>query len=124
MMTLSPTDTFGAGLILMNGSPQPATMRLQTGVTYRFRFVNITPTMDAMRVSLSDAGQPVQWRHVAKDAADLKVPAMKKADQMIAVGETYDFEYKADRPQELSLIGLNPGDNRRAVQTLVFTSDK
>jgi FtsP/CotA-like multicopper oxidase with cupredoxin domain len=122
MMTLSPNDTFGAGLILMNGSPQPATMRLQTGVTYRFRFVNITPTMDAMRISLTQAGQPVQWRQIAKDAADLRTPITKPADQMIAVGETYDFEYKAESPRELSLVGLNPGDNRRAVQTLVFTA--
>jgi FtsP/CotA-like multicopper oxidase with cupredoxin domain len=120
IMTLSPNDPFGAGLILMNGSPQPATMRLQTGTTYRFRFINITPTMDNMRVSLLNAGQPVQWRLIAKDAADLKTPVMKTADQMIAVGETYDFEYKADAPQELTLTGLNPGDNRRAVQTLTF----
>jgi FtsP/CotA-like multicopper oxidase with cupredoxin domain len=122
IMTLSPNDPFGAGLILMNGSPQPATMRLQTGTTYRFRFINITPTMDNMRISLLNAGQPVHWRLIAKDAADLKTPVMKTADQMIAVGETYDFEYKADAPQELTLTGLNPGDNRRAVRTLVFST--
>jgi len=40
---------------------------------------------------------------------------------MIAVGETFDFEYRADGPEELMLVGLNPGDNRRAVQTLIFS---
>jgi hypothetical protein len=39
---------------------------------------------------------------------------------MIAVGETYDFEYRAEAAGELTLVGLSPGDNRRAVQTLIF----
>jgi hypothetical protein len=46
---------------------------------------------------------------------------MREADQMIAIGETYDFEYRAAQPEELTLTGLAPGDNRRAVQTLVFS---
>jgi hypothetical protein len=43
---------------------------------------------------------------------------------MIAVGETFDFEYKATSPQELTLEGINPGDNRRAVQTLIFSDPR
>jgi hypothetical protein len=46
---------------------------------------------------------------------------MRDADQMVAVGETYDFEYRAAGPEELTLTGISPGDNRRAVQTLVFS---
>ena len=45
---------------------------------------------------------------------------MKTADQAVAVGETFDFEYKADGPGTVSLVGWNSGDNRRAVQTVVF----
>ena len=120
LMSLGPNEPFGAGMILMNGSPQPATMRLRAGVTYRFRFINITPTMDNMRVQLLNTGVPVQWRHIAKDASDLKNPVMKKAEQPIAVGETFDFEYRAETVQELTLTGLSPGDNRRVVQTLIF----
>src|SRR5689334_17588727 len=105
----------------MNGVPQPATMRLLAGVTYRFRFMNITPSMDNLRVSLRGPAGPVQWLVVAKDASTVKNAKLQKAEQHIAVGETFDFEYHAAAPEELRLEGWSPGDNRRAVQTLVFT---
>jgi hypothetical protein len=111
-------------MILMNGVPQPNTMQLRTGVTYRFRFINITPSVNNLRVSLRKSGTPVEWRFVAKDAVDLPGPSMKLADQMIAVGETFDFEYKATSSGELTLEGINPGDNRRAVQTLIFSDPR
>ena len=107
-------------MILMNGAPQPATMRLQTGVTYRLRFINITPSVNNLRVSLRKAGTPVQWREIAKDAADVKGTPQKEADQLITVGETFDFEYRAETAEELTLTGLSPNDNRRAAQTLIF----
>lgn len=119
-MSLSPGEPFGAGLLLMNGSPQPSAMRLRTGVVYRFRFMNMTPTMDNMRVSLKGPSGVVDWRIIAKDAAPLANPRWQPADQHIAVGETFDFEYKAAVPGELKLEGLSPGDSRRAVQTLIF----
>jgi hypothetical protein len=43
---------------------------------------------------------------------------------MIAVSETYDFEYTATSPQQLTLEGLSPNDNRRAVQTLIFSDPR
>ncbi len=122
LFSLGPNEPFGAALLLMNGVPQPATLRLHTGTTYRFRFINITPTMDNLRVSLRSAGTEVQWRLVAKDAADVKGSLAQQADQMVAVGETYDFEYRAPAPQELTLTGLSPGDNRVAVQTVIFAN--
>jgi FtsP/CotA-like multicopper oxidase with cupredoxin domain len=121
LFSLSPEEPFGAGLLLMNGGPQPATLRLKTGTTYRFRFINITPTMDNLRVSLRSAGTPVEWRLVSKDAAAVKGTPVRRADQMIAVGETYDFEYRAAAPGQLTLTGLSPNDNRSAVQTLIFS---
>ena len=113
-------EPFGAAMILMNGVPQPANIRLKTDTTYRFRFVNITPSVNNLHVSLESAGSPVQWRLIAKDAANVKGSPMRTADQMIAVSETYDFEYRASSAQELALVGVNPNDNRRAVQTLIF----
>jgi hypothetical protein len=62
----------------------------------------------------------VEWRLLAKDAANVRGTPVQKADQMIAVGETFDFEYRATSPQELTLVGLSPNNNRRAVQTIVF----
>ncbi len=117
-------EPFGAALILMNGVPQPANMRLKTQTTYRLRFINITPSIDNLRVSLRNADSPVQWRLIAKDASDVKGAPLRTADQPIAVGETYDFEYRATSAQELMLVGLSPGDNRRAVQTLIFADPR
>jgi FtsP/CotA-like multicopper oxidase with cupredoxin domain len=116
-----PNEPFGAALIMMNGSPQPNALQLKTGTTYRFRFVNITPSVNNLQVSLRNEGSPVEWRLISKDAANVAGSPMRQADQMIAVAETYDFEYTATSPQRLTLEGLSPNDNRRAVQTLIFT---
>jgi len=43
---------------------------------------------------------------------------------MIAVGETYDFEYGTAGPRELTLVGWSPDNNRRAVQTLAFADGR
>lgn len=119
----SPADPFGGAMMLMNGVPQPATMQLKTGTKYRFRLINITPSVNNLHVLLKRDGMPVPWRPVAKDAVDLPAAssAMKKADQLIAVSETFDFEYEATAPGELTIEGLNLGDRRRAIQALVFT---
>jgi hypothetical protein len=121
LLSQGPNEPFGAAMILMNGVPQPATMRLRTGIKYRFRFINITPAVGNLRVRLEEAGKPVEWRALAKDAAEVKDAPMRIADQMVSVGETYDFEYRATEPRELRLMGWSPDDNRRAIQTLVFT---
>jgi hypothetical protein len=120
LFSQSPNEPFGAAMILMNGAPEPATLQLKAGTTYRLRFVNITPSVNNLRVSLRDSGRPVQWRLIAKDAAEVK-PKIQPADQMIAVGETFDFEYRADFARQLTLEGISPNDNRRAVQTLIFS---
>jgi FtsP/CotA-like multicopper oxidase with cupredoxin domain len=121
LFSIGPLEPFGSAMLLMNGVPQPTTMKLKTGTMYRLRFMNITPALDNLRVSLRKAGTPVEWRLLAKDASNVKSSPMREADQMIAIGETYDFEYRAAQPEELTLTGLAPGDNRRAVQTLVFS---
>lgn len=109
-------------MVLLNGSPQPLEMYLKTGTKYRFRFFNMTYSTANLHVSLRQGGVPVQWRHVAKDAVDLLPSAakVKRADQLVSVGETYDFEFEAVGPQTLTLEGRNPNDHRRTTQTLVF----
>ena len=83
-------------------------MELATGTKYRFRFMNITPAVANRRVSLRQAGVPVEWRAVAKDAVDLPASeaTLRRADLQISVGETYDFEFDATDPVELTLEGL------------------
>lgn len=124
LFSQGPAEPFGAAMMLMNGAPQQNTMQLKTGTTYRFRFMNITPSVNNLHVMLKKAGSPVEWRLIAKDASDAPPATMRTADQLIAVGETFDFEYRATSAQELTLEGLNLGDNRRAVQTLIFTDPR
>ena len=123
LFSQAPADPYGAALLLMNGIPQPSTMQLRTGTTYRFRFINITPSVANLRVSLKQNGIPVQWRTIAKDAVDLSgaEARMRRADLQVSVGETYDFEFEAEAPLELTLEGVQPNDTRRVVQTLIFS---
>lgn len=123
LFSQGPNDPYGAALLLMNGVPQPVTLQLRAETKYRFRFINITPSVANLRVSLKKNGTPVEWRPVAKDTVDLPpTTPMKTAELQVSVSETYDFEYEADVPQELTLEGIQPNDNRRVVQTLIFAA--
>jgi len=90
---------------LLNGSAHPGALELHVGTRYRFRLVNITAANPPLSVVLSRAGKPVIWRAIAKDGADLPPhqATERPAQQLIAVGETYDFEFQPDRPGELKL---------------------
>lgn len=123
LFSLGTFEPFGS-VLLVNGHPQPAPLRLVTGTRYRFRLINISPSNSRMRVALRNAGTPVEWRIVAKDGADLP-PAtakMQTAEVGITVGETYDFEYEASTPQELGLEVYLPGPKLRVTQGLVFAA--
>jgi FtsP/CotA-like multicopper oxidase with cupredoxin domain len=124
LFSQSPGEPFGAAMLLMNGVPQPNTMQLRTGVKYRFRFINITPSVANLRVSLRQTGLPINWRPIAKDAVDLppSKAILQNADVQVSVGETYDVEYETAQPKQITLEGIQPNDTRRAVQTIVFTA--
>lgn len=118
-------EPFGE-MVLINGNPQPLVLPLKTGVKYRFRLTNITPNAANLRVALEQlSGVPVKWQILAKDGADLPATAAitKTADQFVTVGETYDFKYQADQPQELALEIYLPFLTKvRAVQSIVFSA--
>lgn len=117
-------EPFGL-MLLINGHAQPLVLNLKTGTNYRFRLTNITPNDVNLRVALRQlSGTPVKWRAIAKDGADLPPTAaiLKPADLFVTVGETWDFEYQADEPQELALEAYQPGAKLRATQGLVFTA--
>ena len=90
---------------LLNGSVQPLAQRLEKGVKYRFRFINISDNLGDLTVSLSLEGSPLTWRPIAKDGATLPASHQRPrpAQQVIAVGETYDFEFQHDREGDLQL---------------------
>jgi FtsP/CotA-like multicopper oxidase with cupredoxin domain len=83
------------GSVVINGERAPRFV-WKSGGRHRVRLINITPD-DIFNVALRSAEGPVVWRPLTKDGAG--VPAAdalpRPANQVIAVGETYDFEYEA-----------------------------
>lgn len=103
--------------LLLNGRAQPEPLRLKAGLKYRLRFINITPNNNGSQVSLLAGASPVRWRAVAKDGADLP-PAQaieQEARQVVAVGETYDFEFEPTTKGDLRLEVLRPFNRTWAV---------
>jgi len=89
----------------VNRSTNPPPINLRVGVKHRFRLINITPNFSTVVVSLRGEGTPIQWKAIAKDGADLppSQATLRVARQVVAVGETYDFEYEPATPGELRL---------------------
>ena len=89
---------------LLNGESQPKPMQLRSGVTYRFRLINIRTDYEAT-VSIFDDGEPAQWRVIAKDGADLPASqaTVRAAILTFAAGEIYDVEFTPTTPGKLTL---------------------
>jgi len=90
---------------LMNGQARPKPMDLKVGATYRFRLFNLAdggPTV----VSLQSGKDPVSWRAVAKDGAQLPASqaVVRPATLMFDPGEIYDFEFTPTKAGKLSLV--------------------
>lgn len=86
-------------MMLVNGQPGPDPLPLQTGKRYRFRLVNITDEGSDLRVRFLLKGEPVSWRVIAKDGADLP-PAQivtSSADMFLPVGSTCDVEVTLEK---------------------------
>jgi FtsP/CotA-like multicopper oxidase with cupredoxin domain len=100
---------------VINGNSAPQVI-WTSGLRHRVRFINITPN-DIMNISLRTSAEPVQWRPLAKDGATLPTErsVMEPAIKVIAVGETYDFEYDAPPGRRsLWLEARNPGGKWQA----------
>lgn len=71
-----------------------------------------------MSVVLRSRNEIVTWRPLTKDGvavpANQAVP--RQADQLIGVGETYDFEYDAPAAREDLWIELRATDGRHHLQ--------
>ncbi len=104
MLLSSGGPAYDASLLL-NGSAHPEPIELRAGTKYRFRFINIMAPNPPLAVSLLSGDAPVSWRAIAKDGADLPSgqATTRPAQQVIAVGETYDFEFQPKSPGELRL---------------------
>jgi len=98
--------------ILINGdsSSSPA-KEIVAELVHRFRLINIGAA-GVVRYSLRVDTALAQWRARAKDGADLPegLRVMQPATLLVAVGETYDFEFMPSRPgvYELSAVSVFP----------------
>ena len=79
--------------------------RHRDGVTHRLRFINITANNVALTMQLTSRFDPVQWTLVGKDgaAAPPALRTARPARQLVAVGETWDFELPAMAPMAVGL---------------------
>ena len=102
----------------VNGDVKPRPLDLKAGVAHRLRFINITGDGVSLTVQLLSVIDPIRWVPLGKDGRDLPVQARtpKPSRQVIAVGETYDFELApmAARPEGLWM------ELRRGTGELVF----
>src|SRR5262249_26649889 len=98
--------------IWLNGSRSPEVASFKAGQKYKLRIINIVPENPPVDVGLKIAGIAANWRPIAKDGADL--PAGQRelcpARVTIGVGETYDFEFSAERAGELALEVIRPAN--------------
>jgi manganese oxidase len=95
---------------LLNGEKAPPAMELKSGITYRFRMINMTGDLDT-QVSLLAAGKPVRWRALAKDGANLPVhqATTRPAALYFSPGEIWDFSYTPTAPGSL-VLNFGPPD--------------
>ncbi len=89
---------------LLNGSAQPPGLHWHAGERYRIRLINISSAIVGV-LSLAGVEGPVPWLARAKDGADLPPGqrVVQHANQVIAPGETYDFEYEPHARSQLTL---------------------
>jgi FtsP/CotA-like multicopper oxidase with cupredoxin domain len=87
----------------LNGLSAPEPIFMRAGVPNRLRLINITPNNVGLTASLMNQFEPVQWKLLAKDGAEVAGTqgALRLARQLVSVGETYDFEFTLSNPQDL-----------------------
>jgi len=88
-------------IAFLNGKTKPDTLTLSRGIFYRFRIINITPISPDLTASLLFKGQPVNWRILAKDGAELisRQQIMQPATNYpVSIGQTVDFEFNTYQP--------------------------
>jgi FtsP/CotA-like multicopper oxidase with cupredoxin domain len=99
----------------INGMVNPDTVVIHAGRAARFRLINLATTSVVPSFSLTARPDSalnlerdtmvVRWTPIAKDGFDLPpvLRASRPADQLISMGETYDFEFTPQRKGVLRL---------------------
>ncbi len=95
----------------VNGSASPLPRILHVGTTYRIRVADIAIYHQRVPVRLVRDSTVLTWRAVAKDGFTLP-PQQATAGPsatIVSSGETADFEFTPDAPEELKLEVTRPG---------------
>lgn len=125
LSTGNETDEGRGRTLLVNGEEQPRPVTLRKGRKYRLRLINITDNVAAGLITLKSGEKILHWRLVAKDGQD--VPAaqavLKEAQQVFAVGETYDFEFQPETAGDLRLEAVAPGLHRWVVAPIIVSEE-
>lgn len=91
--------------LTINGRQKPAPLLLKAGTEYRLRFIDISEgsTVD---ITLAIDSEPIQWRALAKDGADL--PPAEQRDEAaqfrMGTGETYDFTWQPSEALDAEIV--------------------
>lgn len=107
--------------IFVNGSATPAPIEMQQGVLQRLRFMSI-PANGEFSVRLLKSAEPVTWRQIARDGADLSPSEIvdSRAVTRVDVGITKDFEFTPDKSGDLVLeLDLRVGGHPTRLPILV-----
>lgn len=96
--------------VFVNGMHPPQPLELTTGVKHRFRIVNFHTFMANLKIEIKDGSGLLCWRALAKDGRDLpeNQKTVRPAQQVVSIGETYDFEFIPDTPAEYRLEIFDP----------------
>ncbi len=118
----NPTDPVPMEI---NGRTDPDTTVLRAGRTYRMRFIGMQVRHPSATVQLtarpdsSFTNRPdsliARWRPVAKDGADLPPEGRspRSAEQIVSMGETYDFQFVPERRGNLRIEVRQTGPQGR-----------
>jgi FtsP/CotA-like multicopper oxidase with cupredoxin domain len=114
----------GGPVLDINGQSNPDTIVLHAGRPARLRLISlallnpsaavqITSRQDSL-LTLPTDSLLLRWRPLAKDGADLPEAARvpRRARQVMAMGETYDFEFTPERPGTLRIEVRGAGGGR------------
>jgi len=83
-------------------------------VRHHFRIVNFHTFMGNLRIEIKNDSGVLSWRALAKDGRDLPEDqrTVRPAQQVVSIGETYDFEFVPDKPGGARLEIFDPIFNR------------
>jgi FtsP/CotA-like multicopper oxidase with cupredoxin domain len=114
----------GRGIILVNGSKQPAGITMSAGLTQRIRLIAIPANGSYIARLKGPTATPLQWRQIARDGANLPTNQIVEgpAEARIMVGVTMDFEFTPKVAGEYTLeVDYPPSARPPATTSLPIT---